>query len=76
MKQSEKFTSIDEFEILAVPTSSKNCLGVGSFGIVKLARHKLTNKKYALKIVWIYSSLFIIYNALKIFIGQPQRIGM
>ena len=51
MRQNEKFTSIEEFEILPVPTSTKNCLGVGSFGNVKLARHKLTNKKYALKIV-------------------------
>ncbi len=52
MKTNERFTSIEQFEILPVPTSTKNCLGVGSFGNVKLARHRTSHRKFALKIVF------------------------
>ena len=51
MKANEMLSSMQEFEVLPVPSSTKNCLGLGSFGIVKLARHRTSNKKYALKIV-------------------------
>ena len=52
MKANEMLSSMQEFEVLPVPSSTKNCLGLGSFGIVKLARHRTSNKKYALKIVF------------------------
>jgi len=51
MKTNEIFNSLQELEILPVPSNPKNCLGFGSFGSVKLARHRISNKKYALKIV-------------------------
>lgn len=54
MKTLHSFNSLDEFEILPVASSSKNCLGVGSFGQVKLALARKTNQKYALKIVLIF----------------------
>lgn len=51
MKTFHSFNSLEEFEILPVASSSKNCLGIGSFGQVKLASARKTNQKYALKIV-------------------------
>lgn len=39
-----KKVKFDDYEIL-------NTLGTGSFGRVKLARHKQTNKYYALKML-------------------------
>lgn len=52
MKTFHSFNSLEEFEILPVASSSKNCLGIGSFGQVKLASARKTNQKYALKIVF------------------------
>ena len=69
MKQNERFSSIEEFEILPVPTNSKNCLGVGSFGSVKLAKHKHSLIKYALKIVFYFFIIYIIN-----FLGEFERI--
>ena len=54
MKTNERYTSIEQFEILPVPTSTKNCLGVGSFGNVKLAKHRVSHQKFALKIVYFH----------------------
>lgn len=53
-----KFSNLEEFEILPVPSSSKNCLGVGSFGQVKLARYRKNNQKFALKIVFFFNNNF------------------
>lgn len=43
------FTGIDEFEFHL--QSEKKLIGTGSFGVVKLALHRGTNRVYAIKIV-------------------------
>lgn len=40
-----------EFEWIKDPKKNKTQLGLGSFGEVKLALHKASNIKYAIKIV-------------------------
>lgn len=46
-----KFSSANEFEFIKDPKKNKSQLGIGSFGEVKLAAHKKTGKKFAIKIV-------------------------
>jgi hypothetical protein len=44
------FTDITEFEFRL--DSEKKLVGTGSFGVVRLALHKGTNRMYAIKIVY------------------------
>jgi len=46
-----QFKSIDEFSILSPPDETKQNLGHGSYGVVKLAKNLKNDNKYALKIV-------------------------
>ncbi len=55
------FSNIDEFIFLKDPVKGKNNIGVGSFGEVKLAKHKESGNLYAIKIV------ISQFNQLKIF---------
>ncbi|KAL4464498.1 hypothetical protein ABPG72_003908 [Tetrahymena utriculariae] len=47
----KKYSSIAEFEFIKDPKKNKTQLGVGSFGEVKLAIHKKSGAKFAIKIM-------------------------
>ncbi|EAR93776.2 Serine/Threonine kinase domain protein (macronuclear) [Tetrahymena thermophila SB210] len=51
LANNKKFSSITEFEFIKDPKKNKTQLGVGSFGEVKLAIHKKSGTKFAIKIM-------------------------
>ncbi|KAL4441400.1 hypothetical protein ABPG74_013695 [Tetrahymena malaccensis] len=51
LANNKKFSSITEFEFIKDPKKNKTQLGVGSFGEVKLAIHKKSGAKFAIKIM-------------------------
>lgn len=50
-ERKKAFNSISEFQFIINPATNRELLGQGSFAQVKLARHKNSQKLYAIKCV-------------------------